>query len=302
VAFTTTELLEKVKLAGCVPTSQNLFTTARLLGIADDVMGDDLLPFILRARENYFEYNVDYSISSSTEAYDISSRAIGGVLSNLALINGTQRKDIPWIAEDDVQDYTQALNGAPIGGFLRGARIFLVPPDGLGYPTLRSTILLSPGKFVETSAAAQILTINTGTKTLTFASHPSTWLVSSTFDLVQQKPHFDTLGIDLAVSAISDTSLTFSATLPTRLAVGDWISLAGETAVVQAPKEFHSYLARRTAERALRSMGDHKGADRLSEELKETQKNLGMLIQPRIQKEGKKLVNRTGILRSTRGR
>ncbi len=117
------------------------------------------------------------------------------------------------------------------------------------------------------------------------------------YELVQADPHFDTLGFDLVVTSVTATTVVFSATLPTRLAVGDWVGLSGQSPVIQCPLELHPYLAQEAANYCLRGQVDNEAYKAGLEEADRLRKDLETLFTPRIQKEGRKIVNRTRILR-----
>ena len=297
MAYTFTELLEDIKTRGMVPTSQNTYTSARFLILVNDEIRSSMLPLVLKCRANYFEYNVDTALDS-TGTYPISTRAIGGKVNNLALISGTQRLDLPWGSEEELSDTSVSPTGTAVA-YIKGNQVITVPQSISEYTTLRMGIYLRPSEVVAQSSAAQITAINTGTRTLTFTSGtvPSSWTTSMTFDLVQQNPHFDTLAIDQAISTITTTTMIFSSALPSRLAVGDWVGLAGQSPIIQLPLELHPLLAQRVANECLKNSPHTKAYETGIENVKEMEKNAMHLLTPRIDKEGKKLVNRTGMLR-----
>ena len=294
MAYTTTELLDSIKVRAAMPTNQNTYTTARMLAIADDELRAYFIPLIMKAREYYYAYDVTTSLNA-TGVYDIHTRAIGGKLINAYLLSGTQKLDLAWLNEEEMTQTDQPADGRP-GIYFKRSQVFLKPADP-GYDSLVQTILLRPGNLCATSAAAQITGIS-GT-TLTFASStiPSTWTTSNTFDLVQQNPHFDTLGIDLTASSITSTTIVLSATPSSRLAVGDWISLANTTPVVQIPVELQNLHSTKCAATILRAQGSKDSADRADAEIKEMEKNVWPIYSQRIEDEGKKIVQRNGILR-----
>lgn len=279
-----------------------MWNAARLLKLAHEEFGSYLMPKLLKVRESYFQWDEDTALNATGE-YPIPSRAVGGKLDNIALIDAsptpTSRLDVDLITEDELSDYGSTPAGKP-GIYFKRNSIFLVPPTYSGWNYIRQSFFLRPGYFVETTACAQVTAINTLTKVVTFTTVPSTWAITQLFDFIQDKPHFDTLGIDKAISAITTGAagtMTFSVALPSRLAVGDWVCLANETCVVQAPVEFHGMLAQRVANKAMQSLGDTEGVKTGMVDLESLEKGAIGLITPRAEKESKKLVNRTGLLR-----
>lgn len=306
MGYTTTDLLDSVKIRGAVSSTGALFTTTRLLQLCTDEFREYLLPRVLKVRENYYTWDDD-RVLNATGVYRIHSRAVGGKLDDIFLIDATptptRRKNLTLLTEGELSDYGGTPGGQP-GFFFKRNNIYLVPKDGSGYSYLRQQFFLRPGDFVPTTECAQVTGINTGTKTVTCETVPADWLNTNIFDIVQAQPHFDTLGISLGVSAVTpgaSGTLVFDDALPDDLAVGDWICLAGQTCIVQAPPELHPLLYQRVANICLKALGM---ADKLKageEDLTRMEKGSETLITPRVEKEGKKLVNRTGILRRKGG-
>lgn len=296
--YTWTQLEDDIKVKGMIPTSQNTFTEDRLLAITNNVLLAKLLPNILKARESYYSYDIDTAINA-TGVYDIHTRAVGAKLDNLALISSNTRLDLVMYLEDELTDITQPPDGKP-GFFIKRNQFTILPTNGNGWSYVRQTIFLRPPRIIANADGAQVTAINTSTKVVTFTTVPSTWTASNIFDIVQGAPHFDTLAIDQTISAITTGSggtLTFVSALPSRLAVGDWISLAGETPVIQVPVEFNSLLSQYAANECLKNGSDPKAYETGVADAKELLEGLMSLITPRVEREGKVLVNRTGMLR-----
>lgn len=292
---TTDDLIADIKIRGAIPTSQDRFTNARFLSLANSEMQIKVLPMVIRARQNYYEYDVDTAINA-TGLYPISTRSYLGLVSNVGLVDSNQRFDLPWLSEESEIDL-DAPRDANAGVILKRNTIQLKPKDGAGYTSLRMTILLRPGLFVLEAAAAQITGISGTTLTFAASTIPSTWTTSNTFDLIQGNPHYDHLGIDLSAASVGATTIVLSETPNTRLAVGDWISLAGQSSVIQLPEAFSYFLSQRVANTCMRAMGDRAGYEAGKDIAKDMEEELKDSIQPRIQKEAQRIVNRTGLLR-----
>jgi hypothetical protein len=95
---------------------------------------------------------------------------------------------------------------------------------------------------------------------------------------------------------VSGTTLTLSTSdLPSRLAVGDWISLAGETPIPQIPDELRPVLAQATAVGVNEAM-NLPGLDSARKTLDEMLKAVSLLLTPRVTGAQKKVVQRNGWL------
>ena len=208
--FTTTEFITNVKKRAAMPTSQATFSVSNMLAFADAELRSFIVPTIMKAQEYYYAFDVDYTINS-TGIYEIPTRAIGGKINNIALIDGTSRKDVNWITEDSLTRYDQTDLGKP-GVYLKRNQIHLVPATDAGFTTLRVTIIIRPGQLVETQGCAQITAIDTNTNTLTFTfgTIPQSFSVSRKYDFIQAEPNFDHVSIDQTPLEITSTTMTFS--------------------------------------------------------------------------------------------
>jgi hypothetical protein len=297
MAFTTTELIAQVKRLAHVPTNQNTFQTADFLALGDHQIRTKLVPLIKSVRESYFSKDKTYTLTSGTATYQIPARAVGGAVKDVVLVDSQGNEfSLGLIQEDEAPEYKQSGTGTPQKFYFKGNDIVLVPTPGTNEGSLKLPYLQRPSRLIATSSARQITAINTGTNTLTVSSVPSTFTTSTPLDFIKADPGFDCLAIDQTPSSTTSTTLVFSSSLPSGLAVGDWIALAGETPVPQLPVEYHEILASLIAERIEKAQGD-LDALRISmkenEGLAETSKGL---ISPRVEGEPKKIIARSSTL------
>lgn len=294
MAYTWTELLDDIKVRGSIPTSQSTYTEARLLRLADAVFRSKILPLVDKVREGYYSYDVDFTIANGS-SFLIPTRAVGAKLENAAFIYGSQRQNAIRYYEEELTDMSLSPSIKP-GFYIKRNRVFPVPTDGGGYTTLRLTIVMRPNRLCVSSDACQVTAINTGTNTLTFTVVPD-WDTSDTLDIVQQDPHFDWLAIDQAITSVTTTTIAFASALPADLAVGDWVSLAGETPVIQCPVELHPLLAQEVANVCLKAQTDQAAYALGKEEAELIKEGITSLLSPRVEQQGRKISNRTGLLR-----
>lgn len=233
--------------------------------------------------------------------YSIPYRAIGRTLRDLKLVDSTgqSKRDLNMIALED--EHMFLFSSEPEGFYFMGDKIILVPAAKSNVQTLEKWWLLPPGKFVKTSDAAQVTAISS--PSITVNAVPSTISTGTVIDFIAGKSGNETLGMDVTVSNISGTTLTFAAAdIPDDLAVGDWISVAETSPVLQIPNETHKYLETETAFLALKAIGDMEAAEGLMKEASEEIKNVKILLEPRIVGEQTKIINRRSLLRGARTR
>lgn len=242
----TTELISALKICGSFPTSNDLFSTSDFLVLLNMQLKSDITPLMLKLNEEFFLQTKDFTITQGS-SYRIPTRAIGAKMRDLSMVDN-------------------AGNVTPISRLFEEDR----PANKSGYYMLRNSVELSsdfnantlrmkvfgrPNTLVATTACGQISSINTGTNQVVVSSAPSTFAANTVVDLVQNTNPYDLLAMDSVLSAVAGTTLTFSS-LPTGLAVGDWVCLATESPVPMVPDEIHPLLIQSALCRTLSSKKD----------------------------------------------
>lgn len=268
----------------------------KLLRLINRQVHEYLLPFILRTRKEEFVTFTDQLLVANTPAYRLPSKASAARVRAMQLVDSN---GMPYSAlvelplEKAILVNGNGLTGPlplglPQGYYFRGNQVVLVPtPDGqqglslrIYYPARPST-LNTKVNFIQISgfpggASAGFFRVGfTGTA-------PSGYVTAAVCDLVQNVPGFDVLftGVVNAVSA--GTYVEFAGTLPTGLAVGDWICLTDTAPVVTgAPAEVVlGCLINKVALQALSSKSDDDAFKRTSALLKDSEAEAKALLNP----------------------
>jgi hypothetical protein len=290
-SYTTTDFLASVRQRGALPTttnSNNVNNTSNLLALATEELHIKLLPLIMSVREEFYVAKKAYSITANQAEYAIPSRASGVVLRDVQMIVGTSIFSLEPV---DSEHITTTAVGDPVGYYLEHQNVVLYPTPGSTADTLRLRYFMRPSRLALTSACAQISAINTGTNTVTVSSVPSTWTTGTSVDFIKATPPYQNPAIDQSITGVSGSDITF-ASLPSDLAVGDWIALAEYTPIPQVPFEFQPVLAQMTVVKALEAIGDREGAAAAKDDLKTIQQAALMLVTPRVQGSNKKVIGR----------
>lgn len=286
MAYTTSQLLQAIERRSFAPENQLTFSTEELLAMAHEELQSVILPAILAVREEYFVTHTDYAVTAGQSGYDVPPRSIGLVVREIQLVNSTgSYRDLPRMEPEDVRS---SQSGSPQAFFVKNNQIHLYPTPSATQDTLRVQFFASPGLFVEPSAAAIISAIDTATNVVTVSTIPSTWTTGDTFDFISSKGGHEYRGLDFTSTLVSGNDITFSS-LPSTLAVGDYISLQDESPLVQLPPNFRPVLAQATAARVLESMNQPGAADAMRQTEKLLASAIG-LITPRIQGEDRVLL------------
>jgi hypothetical protein len=291
-SFSTTDLLSAVRTRGSIPTTSNVNNvnnTTNLLALATEELRIKLLPLIMSTREEFYVAIKDVTITAGTARYRIPSRASGTVLRDVQIVSGTDVYSLERLQSEYISTTSQST---PEGFYLEHNSVVLYPTPAASGDTLRLRYYLRPSRLVATNAAAQITSITTATNQVTCSSLPSAWTTSNTFDFISASSPYPTYGIDLAVTDIAGTTITFGATLPTELAVGDWVALADCTPFPQLPEEFQPVLAQMVVVKVLEAQGDRDGARAAGQDLAAITNNALGLITERVHGAPRKVLRR----------
>lgn len=276
---------------GWLPASTPL-TTADILAYFNEEQRLYLTALLKSVREEYLvrEADHDVTIVASTPRYRIPTRCVGAALRSVRIV-GASNASTPLTRIEPENSHLYPGTGAPYGYMLRGNTIQLLPtPQGSG--TLRLSYLQRLSTIVEAAACGEIATINPGAGSLTVSAAPATFTSSVTYDLCRGTPGFETLAIDQAAT-VAGTTITFTSGLPTDLAVGDFVALAGETPIPQVPLECHALLAQRVA----LVIADDSGsatAQGAAKKLERMEKDLQTILSQRVTGSARPVINPSG--------
>jgi hypothetical protein len=135
------------------------------------------------------------------------------------------------------------------------------------------------------------------------ATIPSSILPGTMVDILQSEGGHSTLNFDvlLQADAISLSSLTFKETdIPYDFVVGDYICSQYQCIIPQVPTDLHNLLAERTCARILESLGDKEGLQAANLKINELEQRQSTILDSRVEGSPLKILNRTGLLRSSR--
>lgn len=278
MSYTSADLIQAIERKSFAPANQSTFSTAEILAIADEETQSLILPAIMSVREEFFVTQSNIAITANQSAYDIPTRAIGLIVREVQLVNSSgSYRDIPRIEPEDVRG---SQTGSPSAFYMKGNSIVLYPTPSTTQDTLRVSYFIAPGSLVETSASAIVSAINTSTNVVTVATIPSAWVTGNVFDFISAKGGQEYKGTDLTSTLVSGADITFTS-LPSSLAVGDYVSIADTSPLVQLPPNFRPVLAQAAAARILQSM-NQPGADDAARQLDKLMQAAIQMITPRV--------------------
>lgn len=248
-------LIEGIRDSGMIPPAAETGLASRLLGFMNREQRVYLTKLLMKAREEYLTFSVDTTVVSTQTRYPINTRAIGAKLKIVEAVGSGSSTPIPLnpVPREDV--FNNVVNAARGDYYIENNSIVLITPLSTG--TLRMVFFRRMNKIVDAAEAGEVASFSVGAKTITLATLPVLFSSTQRYDVVQGKPHFDTIFTDQTATLAAST-LTFTNSLPSDLVVGDFVSLAGETPICQAPLEMHDVLVQRSVVKYLEAIGDPK--------------------------------------------
>lgn len=290
-------LIQSIKQACSVPTSQLTYTDANWTQMATRMLQTLVVPLIMSTREDYFVKYEDIQ-SPADGRIPFPSDAVGSKLRNVAYISQTSPLvviNLPRI-DIDVVAGIGFYNMATVAGFyVEGDYIVLYPNTSVPTNTpmrlwyyRRCLDLAAPNKY------GQVLSVDSGTNTVVLDFVPYDWAIGTELNAIGSQPNF-LVNNESTITAVSSPSIVLDDV--TDIEVGDYISDRGYTAIPQIPIEAMNYLAQVTAVIALEGLGDREGmqaADKVAGVFKDS---LLVMISQRVDGSVKKVINPTGGLR-----
>jgi hypothetical protein len=277
MAYTTSDLLASVNRLAFIPAGQTTFTNAEILTIADEETQTKILPRLMAIREEFFVFPYTTPVTQSQRLYPIPSRSVGGMVRDVRIINSNGTYfDLERIEPETVQGEQV---GNPSQFYLEGESVALYPTPSATQNTLQMSFFLEQGRLVEIANSGVIASINTGTNTVTLATIPSSWVTGNLFDLISGSGNQAYKAID-NVGTISGLSIQFPS-LPSTLQVGDYVTIAETSVLVQLPRNMRAALAQCTAARLLEAQ-NQPGAEKMAETAMMSVEAAIRMLSPRV--------------------
>lgn len=292
MAYLADDLITAVRDTGMLPANEASANSTKLLAMMNREQRTYLTKLLLSVREQYLLSTLSIPIVNGQLVYALPRRAVVAGVKQVESIDAAGNPVLltPW--PDERQD-ERMLYGGPGKYYLAGNVLTLMQFAPGTISTLKVTYYRRLADLVLQTSAGVVSAINTGAKQVTVTSVPSSWgTTAALYDFTQSLPQYDVLDFDKSATRASSV-LTFTDALPsvpTALAVGDFVTLAQTSCVCQAPLELHDVLVMRTAYAWLRAKGDAKAATVL-EDCKELEEIAINLLQPRIEAPHKPIVN-----------
>lgn len=301
-------LVDTIKRKAMIPENQSTFQTADFLAFATEEMHTSIVPHVMSMHEEYFVFVETVALVASKSRYAIPYRAMGNKLRDV-FYQDTQGNliEMTRISPDDKSLFQDTTVGNQfVFYYLEGGNIVITPAVGSSVSgSLIMTYFMRPSDLVESSRIGVITAISTGVSTTTYTVNavPTGFSTTSKLDLLQAKPGHKIRKIDIYPTSVNTTNktITFNTSdIDSDTEIGDHIAFAGECMIPQIPSDLHPMLAQRVAARCLEALGDTQGLTNANAKIQEMEQKSAFIIDNRVQGSNQKVVNRRGLLQSSR--
>lgn len=306
------DFLLQVRQAAMIPDTGSLGgTDADLLKHADDALTSLLLPRMINSMEDYYTLRERTPVVAGTTSYRIPRRASFNKLRAIYFLESATAEPIRMIKLDPEELPPTSGGGTPLFYRFENNRIFLVPDDEDYSGFLEFVYHQSPGTLVTAANARQILTIDPGTRTVTFSSAvPTGWSTATRFDIHSDESGAELLLNNALASSVAGSTIIFDAGYPldgslfgsVAPQIGDFVVLSGTAAAPVLPAELHHILARATALHFANSIGDKDMASLHERLLSANLKDAGKTIESRNESDPIRLGRQGSIMAGFRYR
>ncbi len=293
--YTSDLLLASIKTRAMIPSSQNTFQDSDLLNLANEEMETFIVGTLMRVQEEYLVVTDTVPLISGQVRYRIPSRAIGGKLRDIVMATSTGNISIPRYSRENIPQNASVMS--ILGFYVEGNYLVLAAPPSDNLSSLLVSYFIRPGKIVDSTQYQVASVVDQINNVITVPAILPSFTVGTLLDVITAKSGSETIIKDAAITAIDaiNKKITVNQTCAL-VSVGDYLCLAGQSAVPQCPEEMHPLLAERVICRVLESLNDVNGLNMASQKVKEMELNILALIDTRVVGKPRKIVNRSGLL------
>jgi hypothetical protein len=316
MAWLTSDLLADVRRSGMLPDSTPS-------GVADDdilahatkEMYSRLVPLVLSVREEFYVQQDLVALVANQQFYRVNQRAIGNKLRDVYLVlPDSSQQRLARLTPEGATEFLANPSGAvyPWAYYMENDSVMVLPtPTSSGQASLMLKYLMRPARLVthnDNSTPHVVAVTRDITPGVTRITHTGSGAFnpSQSLDIVHARPGFRTMMIAQTPSA-SGTSGGFryievsTSSLPSDFStanngggavVGDMISPAETSGVIQLPPELHNLLYQRTLCRVLQSIGDLESLQAAEANAQQMERDAVGMIANRVESTAKKVVGR----------
>lgn len=301
--YTSSGIIDKIKRWAAIPDGQPAFSDADLLKMVNEEMESVITPLVMKCNEEFFVTHTDYSPPADAfTPIRLPAISVSAKLREVKLVDATAPDidDFINVTRLDIEAFGRELSGFS-AFYFEGNDLYITNPAKLSGFKIRVWYYERPNELVKVADSAKIATIDTGTNTVTLTTTlPSDYTTSLTYDFIKGSPHFTVYSRGIACSALTSDDLTSDyqmtlASLPSALAVGDYVSVTNESPVVNLPYEIQNLLCQSVVVKVLESFGNNAQLQNAVQKYKQMESYAKDMLSPRVVGEQKIINNPYGM-------
>ena len=294
------KLIKSVRDRAMIPDDTTVYDDASVLEILNEEIDVGLLDTLLTLNEEHLVAYTDQA--PDAKRLVIPSRAVGSKLRDLQRLTGSSVREMSRVTLEEISDYDSGYSSSNGDLFyVEGDEIVLL---GESESTMRMYFHLRPNVIALESTCAQIVDINRTTGVIQFSAIPNAFTTLAQLDFIQDKSPNKILAFDIVVSSVTISTksiVVVPASIPKRLAIGDWVCPTETSPYANVPTEMHPLLAQRAAIYILEALGDAENLTAARGKLAQMQTSIQKILVDRVEGAPKKIKSRHGFLASSGG-
>lgn len=294
------KLIKSVRDRAMIPDDTTVYDDASVLEILNEEIDVGLLNTLMTLNEEHLVTYTDKA--AENKRLVIPSRAVASKLRDLQRLTGSSVREMSRVTLEEITDYDSGYSSSNGDLFyIEGDEIVLL---GESESTMRMYFHLRPNVISLEFTCAQITSIDRNTGVIQFSSIPAAFSSLAQLDFIQDKSPNKILAFDIDVTSvtISTKNIVVSpASIPKRLAVGDWVCPTETSPYPNVPTEMHPMLAQRAAIYILEALGDAENLAAARGKLNQMETSVQKILDDRVEGAPRKIKSRHGFLASSGG-
>lgn len=300
--YTAENLIDCVRDQGMLPDAETTGTSdADILQHLNHAMLAEVVPQLLKFREEYFVVTERQAVSGTKSRYRINPRAIGNRLRDVFWTNGNDtRHRLHSLPREDLADLSTTTNDEPTAFYIEGNSVVLYPAIAGGSGYLELAFFFRPGELVLSTATRTITALPAANQVTLSSAIPASWTTANKFDIHSPHSGAEIKSWSAAATTVSGTGITFTNPIDgtgfgtVAAEVGDYVCLEGEAALPGIPREMHPTLAQAALCRILAALSDENVAVQVSK-LNRMLDDSKYMVNDRVEGRPKIIANRHSL-------
>ncbi len=301
IDYTTVSLVSAIKRRGFIPAGSGT-SGDDILAYATDELDVYIPSFLKGIREEYLVASLDLPVTAGV--VPAPARAVGAALRTIGWLNSDGTVRFIDRIEPERAGLLAGRVGEPSFYAFQGNNLLLLPAPTSG--TLRLTYQRRPGRLVFPSECCQVNGAATKSSDPIYfgGARPQSFGASDAeantkaYDWLHPTPNFDPFAVDAnsagTYSWLASPLSVLASPFPTGVALGDYLSLAGETCIPQLPPECFPLLAQATALAIANATGSAR-VDVIHKKFDMVEAEVRSLLSPRTTGSSRPIVSKSRI-------